>query len=343
MSNNISTNKRKRKMPPGAPIRKQSVAEGKRKAPPDSSDTEYDFHSSHSGDEAPSPERVSLRQAKRFRCSDTSSSGETSSSRVDLSVRTPDLRDNREFAVLERIRELLPGSGRGVYLGDWMVVSAPFNPFDPDDKRLKQVNFPCDEITYRANLLRGMIDYIVDKDNDIADANKLLRDLQEGTADVRDINYPLPSHTGNWRGPEESQAYLQELMQSASGREQVNVLQSYQLAEQWILRVRIHQKDITAKLLDLWPEDVPFFKPLSEEGKAIRRAKEELETERKRLEALMVRDEPAEETSPEEIATKVRKLSISVVNPERGETLAEATGRNSGTDQPEVSDEEEEL
>ncbi len=318
MPNNTSNNKRKRKMPPGTPSRKQSVVEGKRKAPFDTEDADYDGHPSSR--EAPEPlSEISAREAKRLRFSDPGPSS------VKLNVLSKEERDSREFAVLERIRGRLHGSGRGVYLGEWMMMSAPMNPFDPDDDRLKQVNFPVDEIRYRNNLLCGMLDYITDKDNDIADAERLLLDLQAGTVDVRNINYPLPSYSSNWRELDDAQQCLQECMKSASGKEHVNVLQSYQLAEDWIIQVQDYQKELTKKLMEFWPDDVPFFKPLSEEERAVRDANHALELETRRLEDLMIQD-PIRPT-PLEVADEMQD-SLSISN-SRNPTSRRRNGANS--------------
>ncbi|KAI9701505.1 MAG: hypothetical protein M1836_001561 [Candelina mexicana] len=282
MADGPYTNTRKRKM-------------GKRRASISSSSFSHSSSNPTSSDEdSRAPEPISPSQLKRIHTTSPPPSP------INLHILTPEERSNREFFILERIRALLHGSGRGVYLGTWKLMSFPLNPFSPTCDLLHPLNFPCDEIQYRTNLLSGMINYILDKDADIAFTTQLLQDLETGTVDVREVNYPLPRYTSTWRELDASQEMLREMMRSAASEREddVTVLQSFQLAEQWILHAQACQKDITARLMALWPDDEPFFKPLGEEVR-----------ERTRVEgAIVMRGEVVgkeKEMTPEEMAEEI--------------------------------------
>ncbi|KAI9811599.1 MAG: hypothetical protein M1827_005348 [Pycnora praestabilis] len=185
--------------------------------------------------------------------------------RIGLDLLTAEERARRDIMILRRIHKTLSTSGRICYTGEY--VKTHINVTTPYPDSLAVIDMPVNAELYIEQVLTGLVDYIIDKDADIEDAGMIVRDICENG--LGPFHIPTPRFNTKYRTTAESQEVLKDMMESATEKEHLNVLQCYQYAEKWLEIAHRAYTELIATLTSFSPiEGRTYFKPLSAEEKA---------------------------------------------------------------------------
>jgi len=183
--------------------------------------------------------------------------------RIILHVKTPIEREEAEIVVLMRISSILSGSGRVVYKGAWTKLQR----FSVGRHEIlgEPIDFPEDRQDYIDEALTGLINYLVDHDNDIDDLTKLIAAICNGTVNHRSLDFPMPRYSHTGYDATTGLEVLRDMAEQYAGKSKLIPQKVYEEAEIILKHMQNRTRELRNDLIGIWPGGIPFFKHRSEE------------------------------------------------------------------------------
>ncbi|KAI9877912.1 MAG: hypothetical protein M1830_002467 [Pleopsidium flavum] len=187
--------------------------------------------------------------------------------RIILHVKTPSEREEAEIVVLMRISSILSGSGRVVYKGAWTKLQR----FSVGRHEIlgEPIDFPEDRQCYIDEVLTGLINYLIDHDNDIDDLDKLIAAIRDGTANHQTLDFPMPRYSRIRYDATAGLETLRDMIEQYAGKSQLIPQKVYEEAEMMLKHLQNRTRELRNDLIGIWPGGVPFFQGHGEEQNLI--------------------------------------------------------------------------
>ena len=161
------------------------------------------------------------------------------------------------------IYELLFDSGKmPVYTGPWLIRFVP--TVGEEWTTIEEVKLPEDTEMFTSVVLAGLLSYFVGKEEDIWEVEGITEDVEHGKIKLKDgkTQFPLPINPNY--APisdiDKDKAYLRWWLKvHGINRDGAEDTALYKAALYIIPKIKEDYQNAASKLMDMWPEDIPYF------------------------------------------------------------------------------------